>query len=219
MLERLPLVVHAEGGARFEDGTDCHVVTGGIGMYRLNEDQQRIVADATAVADTDLAPQAAPVDRGRGTFPKDNIAALGDTRPARPDDSPGIRRPGPGPADRGRGDRRRRAAVPLDRDGVPHAPVRRRLLRGRSRQGLAPASGGGRGAAPVDARVQRAGIAQPLLGAGQPRDARPATAPCSSRAQKSFVTSAGHADGYVVSTLAAGATHAGREHHLSRAQG
>ena len=35
-------------------------------MYRLNEEQQRIVADAAAVADATIAPQAARVDRGRG---------------------------------------------------------------------------------------------------------------------------------------------------------
>ena len=35
-------------------------------MYRLNDEQQRIVADAAAVADAQIAPQAASVDRERG---------------------------------------------------------------------------------------------------------------------------------------------------------
>src|SRR5262245_38544992 len=45
-------------------------------MYRLTEDQQRIVADAAAVAEKDLAPRAAAVDRD-ATFPTESIAALG----------------------------------------------------------------------------------------------------------------------------------------------
>src|SRR6185503_15561668 len=44
-------------------------------MYRLNEEQQRIVAEATAVADKDLAPRAAAVDRD-AVFPRESIAAL-----------------------------------------------------------------------------------------------------------------------------------------------
>src|SRR5688572_23182394 len=45
-------------------------------MYRLNEDQQRIVAAATAIAERELAPRAATVDR-EGAFPTESIAALG----------------------------------------------------------------------------------------------------------------------------------------------
>ena len=45
-------------------------------MYRLNEHQQRIVADAAAVADADLAPRAAAVDRD-AAFPRESLAALG----------------------------------------------------------------------------------------------------------------------------------------------
>src|SRR5215510_14892384 len=45
-------------------------------MYRLNEEQQRIAANAAAVADRDLAPRAADVDR-EAAFPRDSIAALG----------------------------------------------------------------------------------------------------------------------------------------------
>lgn len=45
-------------------------------MYRLNDEQERIVATAAAVADRDLAPRAADVDRD-GAFPRDSIAAPG----------------------------------------------------------------------------------------------------------------------------------------------
>ena len=45
-------------------------------MYRLNDEQQRIAAIAAAVADRDLAPRAADVDRD-AAFPRDSIAALG----------------------------------------------------------------------------------------------------------------------------------------------
>src|SRR3954470_13413241 len=45
-------------------------------MYRLNDEQQRIVATAAAVADRDLAPRAAEVDR-EAAFPSASIAALG----------------------------------------------------------------------------------------------------------------------------------------------
>src|SRR6476659_9183619 len=45
-------------------------------MYRLDEEQERIAATAAAVADRDLAPRAAAVDRD-AAFPKDSIAALG----------------------------------------------------------------------------------------------------------------------------------------------
>ena len=45
-------------------------------MYRLNEGQQRIVNDAAAVAEKELAPRAAAVDRD-AAFPRESIAALG----------------------------------------------------------------------------------------------------------------------------------------------
>ena len=45
-------------------------------MYRLNDEQQKIAASAAAIADRELAPRAADVDRD-AAFPKDSIAALG----------------------------------------------------------------------------------------------------------------------------------------------
>ena len=46
-------------------------------MYRLNEEQQRVVADAAAVADAKIKPQAAQVDAD-AAFPRQSIAALGE---------------------------------------------------------------------------------------------------------------------------------------------
>ena len=46
-------------------------------MYRLNDEQQRIVADAAAVADAQIAPHAARVDQN-AAFPRESIAALGE---------------------------------------------------------------------------------------------------------------------------------------------
>src|SRR4051812_6973866 len=45
-------------------------------MYRLNESQQRIADNAAAIADKDLAPRAAAVDRD-AAFPAESLAALG----------------------------------------------------------------------------------------------------------------------------------------------
>src|SRR5262245_55296752 len=45
-------------------------------MYRLNDEQQRIADTAAGVADRDLAPRAADIDR-EAAFPRDSIAALG----------------------------------------------------------------------------------------------------------------------------------------------
>ena len=48
-------------------------------MYRLNEEQQQIVGLAAAVAERDIRPNAAQVDRD-GTFPTESIASLGRER-------------------------------------------------------------------------------------------------------------------------------------------
>jgi alkylation response protein AidB-like acyl-CoA dehydrogenase len=45
-------------------------------MYRLNDEQQRIAATAAAVAERELGPRAAGVDRD-AAFPKESITALG----------------------------------------------------------------------------------------------------------------------------------------------
>jgi alkylation response protein AidB-like acyl-CoA dehydrogenase len=46
-------------------------------MYRLNEEQRRVVTGAAAAAGADIASHAARVDRA-GVFPQESIAALGD---------------------------------------------------------------------------------------------------------------------------------------------
>src|SRR3954465_15420203 len=45
-------------------------------MYRLNEEKQRVAATAAEIAERELAPRAAAVDRD-AAFPRDSIAALG----------------------------------------------------------------------------------------------------------------------------------------------
>ena len=137
-------------------------------MYRLNDEQQRIAATAAAVADRELAPRAAGVDRD-AAFPERLDRGARRERAPRPDGAEGARRARTGSADGRRRHRRRGAAMPVDRDGLPDAPVRRRLLRRRAGQDGAAARGRGRRTPPLDARLQREGIAQPLLGAGEPR--------------------------------------------------
>src|SRR6187551_86259 len=46
-------------------------------MYRLNADQQKIIDTVRAIADRDIAPQAAEIDQS-GAFPRAGIKALGD---------------------------------------------------------------------------------------------------------------------------------------------
>jgi alkylation response protein AidB-like acyl-CoA dehydrogenase len=172
-------------------------------MYRLNDEQQRIVADATLVADTTIKPQAAKVDED-AAFPRQSIAALGErgllglTIPA---------------AYGGLGQGMRTMAATIDAVAqrcpstamvyLMHlcgvacyaaAPARtesllREAAAGRHLSTLAFSEKGSRSHfwAPVS-REQDAG-------AGAVRVS----------ASKSFVTSAGQADGYVVSTLSAGA--------------
>ena len=68
-------------------------------MYRLKEEQQAIVAEATAIAVAEIGPDAARVDR-EGTFPKAGIDALGEGRASRPDRAGRARRTRSGTADR-----------------------------------------------------------------------------------------------------------------------
>ena len=173
-------------------------------MYRLNEDQQRIVADAVAVADKDLAPRAAAVDRD-ATFPTESIAALG----ARgllglnvPREYGGL----------GQSLRTTTAVIDAIAQRCPStamvylmhlcgiacyaaapdksAPLLRAAAKGQHLSTLAFSEKGSRSHfwAPVSRAVD--------IGNGAVKIS----------AKKSFVTSAGHADGYVVSTLASEAT-------------
>lgn len=173
-------------------------------MYRLNEDQRRIVAETAAVADAELAPRAAAVDRD-GAFPKESIAALGGRGLL------GLTVP---KEYGGLGEGLRTAAAVIDEiaqrcpstamvylmhlcgvacyAAAPDktAAVLRSAAAGRHLSTLAFSEKGSRSHfwAPVSRAI--------ASGDGAVRIS----------AQKSFVTSAGHADGYVVSTLAADAT-------------
>jgi alkylation response protein AidB-like acyl-CoA dehydrogenase len=172
-------------------------------MYRLNTAQQKIVRAAAQVADRSVLPNAALTDRERA-FPEDSIAALGKagllglTIPA---ESGGM------------GEGLRTAAAVLDEvaqrcsstamvylmhicgvacyAAAPErtAPLLRAAAAGKHLSTLAFSERGSR--SHFWAPVSRA---EALNGGAR------------LNAQKSFVTSAGHADGYVVSTLAANGT-------------
>ncbi len=172
-------------------------------MYRLNELQQRVVAGAGAIADATIKPRAAQVDAD-AAFPRQSIAALGEggllglTIPA---------------AYGGLGHGIRTMAATIDTVAqrcastamvyLMHlcgvacyatAPERtahllREAAAGRHLSTLAFSEPGSRSHfwAPVSRAEETGGDAVRLS------------------ARKSFVTSAGHADGYVISTLSAGA--------------
>jgi alkylation response protein AidB-like acyl-CoA dehydrogenase len=173
-------------------------------MYRLNQEQQGIVVEAAAVADARIRPHAAQVDAD-AAFPQQSIAALGEggllglTIPA---------------AYGGRGQGVRTMAATIDTvaqrcastamvylmhlcGAACYATVPdkmettlREAAAGRHLSTLAFSERGSRSHfwAPVS-RAEQAGADVVRVSAS-----------------KSFVTSAGHADGYVVSTLSAGAT-------------
>jgi alkylation response protein AidB-like acyl-CoA dehydrogenase len=173
-------------------------------MYRLNDEQQRIADAATAVAEHDVAPRAAHVDR-EAAFPTESIAALGARGllglnvPAR---HGGL----------GQGPRTAAAVIDALAQRCPStamvylmhlcgtacygaaadktAPLLEAAAAGHHLSTLAFSESGSRGHfwAPVS-RARASGNGSVSI------DAR-----------KSFVTSAGHADGYVVSTLSANAT-------------
>jgi alkylation response protein AidB-like acyl-CoA dehydrogenase len=173
-------------------------------MYRLNDEQQRIVGTAAAVADKELAPRAAAVDR-EARFPLDSIAALG---------AAGLLGLNVPTAQGGMGQGLRTAAAVTDAiaqrcpstamvylmhlcgvacyAAAPDktAPLLNAAAAGRHLSTLAFSEAGSRSHfwAPVSRATGTGNGAVHL------------------NAKKSFVTSAGHADGYVVSTLASGAT-------------
>jgi alkylation response protein AidB-like acyl-CoA dehydrogenase len=172
-------------------------------MYRLSEDQRQIVQQVKAVADASIAPHAARVDRARA-FPKESIAALaasglcGLTIPAEFG---------------GMGQGLRTTAAVLDevaqRCGST-AMVYLMHLCGvacyaaasdRTRPQLeAAAKGQHLSTLAFSEQGSRSHFWVPVS------RAEPHNGSVRLSARKSFVTSAGYADGYVVSTLAAGAT-------------
>jgi len=171
-------------------------------MYRLNNGQQKVVADAAAVADATIKPLAAKLDQNAG-FPDESLSALaarGLLGLTIPTTYGGL----------GHGLRTMAATVDAVAQRCPStamvylmhlcgvacyaaAPARtEKLLReaaaGRHLSTLAFSERGSRSHfwAPVSRAKDDGGGAVRL------------------NASKSFVTSAGHADGYVVSTLAPG---------------
>ena len=173
-------------------------------MYRLNDEQQRIVATAAAVADRDLAPRAAEVDR-EAAFPSASIAALGAQGLLGlnvPKEHGGLAQ---GP---------RTAAAVIDElaQRCPStAMVYLMHLCGIACYAAAPGK-----TAPLLAAAA-AGRHLSTLAFSETGSRSHFWAPVSRAtgsgngaarisARKSFVTSAGHADGYVVSTLSSGAT-------------
>jgi alkylation response protein AidB-like acyl-CoA dehydrogenase len=173
-------------------------------MYRLNKDQQRIVAEATAVADEDLAPRAAAVDRD-ATFPKDNIAALG----ARGLLGLNVPKEYGG---QGQGLRTIAAVIDVLAQRCPStAMVYLMHLCGVACYATAPDKAGSQ---LQDAAAGRHLTTLAFSEAGSrshfwapvSRETSTGNGAVRLSAQKSFVTSAGYADGYVVSTLAADAT-------------
>jgi alkylation response protein AidB-like acyl-CoA dehydrogenase len=173
-------------------------------MYRLNQEQQGIVAEAAAVADARIKPQAAQVDAD-AAFPHQAIAALGAggllglTIPA---------------AYGGLGHGLRTMAATIETVAQrcsSTAMVYLMHLCGVACYATAPdktekllrAAAAGRHLSTLafSERGSRSHFWAPV---SQAKERRPGVVSVS--ASKSFVTSAGHADSYVVSTLSAGAT-------------
>jgi len=172
-------------------------------MYRLNDTQRRIVGHAAAIAEKELAPRAAAVDRD-AAFPQESIAALG---------AAGLLGLNVPQAHGGLGEGVTTAAAVIDEltqrcpstamvylmhlcgiacyAAAPDktAALLREAAAGRHLSTLAFSETGSRSHfwAPVSRATSNGNGAVTIS------------------AQKSFVTSAGYADGYVVSTLASGA--------------
>src|SRR4051794_5461346 len=168
-------------------------------MYRLTQEQQAIVAEATAIAVAEIGPDAARVDR-EGTFPKGGIDALGRAGFL------GLTVP---VALGGRGQGLRTSAAVLDviaRHCSSTAMVYLMHLCGVACYQAAPRKMDG------ELRAAAKGTHLSTLAFSEAGSRSHFWAPVSHAvasnghvhvsAQKSFVTSAGHADGYVVSTLA-----------------
>jgi alkylation response protein AidB-like acyl-CoA dehydrogenase len=172
-------------------------------MYRLSEAQQTLVTRAAAVADQSIGPNAARVDRDRA-FPTESIAALGTAGLL------GLTIPA---ASEGMGQGLRTAAAVLDQVAQrcsSTAMVYLMHLCGVACYAAAPdktgkylqaaAKGDHLSTLAFSERGSRSHFWAPVSRATRADGGAEITA------QKSFVTSAGYADGYVVSTLDAGGT-------------
>jgi len=172
-------------------------------MYRLNADQQRVVSEATAIAVAEIGPDAARVDR-EGVFPEKSIAALARTGLL------GLNVP---QAFGGRDHGLRTVAAVLEvvgRHCSSTAMIYLMHLCGVACYAAAP------GKTESQLRAAARGKHLSTLAFSETGSRSHFWAPVSRAvrvnggvhlsARKSFVTSAGHADGYVVCTLAAGAS-------------
>jgi alkylation response protein AidB-like acyl-CoA dehydrogenase len=172
-------------------------------MYRLNDEQQRVVSEATAVAVAHIGPEAARVDR-EGVFPEASIGALAQCGLL------GLNVP---PAFGGRGQELRTIAAVLDvvgRHCSSTAMVYLMHLCGVACYAAAPEK------TETQLRAAAQGKHLSTLAFSETGSRSHFWVPISRAvavnggvqvsASKSFVTSAGRADGYVVSTLAPTAT-------------
>src|SRR5262245_7800071 len=173
-------------------------------MYRLNVEQQRIADAAAKVADRDLAPRAADVDR-EAAFPTDSIAALGAGGLLGlnvPKECGGL----------AQGPRTAVAVIDALAQRCPStAMVYLMHLCGIACYAAAPdktaplleaaAAGNHLSTLAFSEKGSRSHFWAPVS-----RATSSGNGAVRINAQKSFVTSAGQADGYVVSTLATGAT-------------
>src|SRR5262245_33764130 len=173
-------------------------------MYRLNVEQQRIADAAAKVGDRDVAPRAADVDR-EAAFPTDSIAALGANGLLGlnvPKEYGGL----------AQGPRTAVAVIDALAQRCPstamvylmhlcgiacYAAAQDKTVR------MLKAAAAGRHLSTLafSEKGSRSHFWAPVS-----RAAGSGNGAVRISAQKSFVTSAGHADGYVVSTLAASAT-------------
>lgn len=170
-------------------------------MYRLNEDQEKIVAKVREIADTHIGPKAAEVDQS-GVFPREAIDALGAAGLL------GLTVP---KEHGGMGEGLRTLAAVLDEIGQRCASTAMVYLM----HNCGVACYAGMGAAQY-LRDSAAGKHLSTLAWSERGSRSHFWAPVSQAqqngsgvvidAEKSFVTSAGHADGYVVSTRSAGGT-------------
>lgn len=172
-------------------------------MYRLDADQQKIIDTARRVADEALAPRAADVDQG-GTFPRSSIAALGEA---------GLMGLNVPKEFGGLGEGLRTVAAVLDELSqrcASTAMIYKMHLCGVACYAAKPE------VASKELRDSAAGKHLSTLAWSEKGSRSHFWAPISQaqvdnghlvlNADKSFVTSAGEADGYVVSTRTAGGT-------------
>jgi alkylation response protein AidB-like acyl-CoA dehydrogenase len=172
-------------------------------MYRLTDDQRGVVRTVASVAEERIAPHAARVDAD-AAFPKESIAALGDTGLL------GLTIPS---AFGGLGQNLRTMAAALDEVGqrcASTAMVYLMHMCGVACYAAAPDKTEARLRAAADGR-HLSTLAFSEQGSRSHFWAPVSRAAASGggvrvTARKSFVTSAGHADGYVVSTLKPDAT-------------